>query len=1175
MNNRILVKLLPTPALAAAPSSVNLRPLLSQPPTLNAFGVSADPAWYVAELPDAVGPNPWDVAHSSVAAQLGIDSSAVVFAEPDLDQHFPDQQFSTPNAMALGAAPDPCTAMPQDGNGNKVVGPPNTYAWHLGDNFSQLKSARDAVKFSDPRTRIAHIDTGYDPNQIAKPLNVILEHSFVEGDPNPNLARSMPRVNLLPENLDHGTGTIGILAGGPISQLNGDFLGGAPNADIVPLRIANSVILFRTSAFAEALNFAVDQNCDVVSISMGGLPSRVWNEAVNRAYENGICICAAAGNNIGGAPSHHVVYPARYRRAIAVCGVMADGKPYYDIKPLALQGSWGPDSSMTAAIAAYTPNIPWPVFQCSSIRENGEGTSAATPQVAAAVTLWLEKYKSFLSRNWQRVEAVRHALFSSAKDQQVDSTHFGNGILQARAALNVVPDLNREKTPPDSDSFAFLRVITGLGISEQPAREAMFNLELTQRYLVNPDLQAIIPDPAKEVTDQDRRKFMEAVVDDPNASIALRKHVAERYNAVVGTSIPKAPVEIVPETKPACSGTVKVPPPPFRKIRTYAVDPSLSTRLETAAINEVVLKVQWEELQKGPCGEYLNVVDKPDSDQGDPRMSFDPVDLNDPRLLAQDGCPPSEGNPAFHQQMVYAVSMKTIEHFERALGRPVLWRARIDEQRLFDDSQFVRWLTIKPHAFQQTNAFYSPKDIALLFGYFEASANDPGDHIPGSTVYSCLSHDIIAHETTHAIVDGMHRRFNEPSNPDVLAFHEAFADIVALMQHFTIAEIVVNEIGKTRGDLETESILGSLALQFGRATGGRGALRDAIGQLDENGKWIRLKPNPDDYKTVMSPHARGSILVAAVFDAFLAIYESRTNDLLRIYTGGTGVVPDGAIHPDLVNRLAAEAVKSAIHILNICIRTLDYIPPVDLTFGEFLRGLITADADLVADDRYNYRVAFVEAFRRRGIYPRDLQTLSVDTLRWQGSDLISLVKQYPALGKGLKAILKQLKRYADNCFYIADREELFLETRKQRGILHKILVDVFKSLPEDAKKEFSLRLGLDPNSATDFEVHELRRSIRVSPDGKHLPQIIIGLTQTADLKVNSTTHLFRGGSTLVVDLSKSEVIYAIRKGIDSVTRKQRTQDFLGNALADPLKALLLGIGEREPFAALHSLAEIK
>src|SRR5204862_962375 len=132
-------------------------------------------------------------------------------------------------------------------------------------------------------------------------------------------------------------------------------------------------------------------------------------------------------------------------------------------------------------------------------------------------------------------------------------------------------------------------------------------------------------------------------------------------------------------------------------------------------------------------------------------------------------------------------------------------------------------LQIYPHALRQANAFYSPQKIALLFGYFEASANDPGDHVPGSMVYSCLAHDIVAHETTHAILDGMHRRFNEATNPDVLALHEAFADIVALMQHFTIPEILETEIGRTRGSLRTQSILGSLALQFGRSTGKRGA----------------------------------------------------------------------------------------------------------------------------------------------------------------------------------------------------------------------------------------------------------------------------------------------------------------------------------------------------------------
>ena len=80
-------------------------------------------------------------------------------------------------------------------------------------------------------------------------------------------------------------------------------------------------------------------------------------------------------------------------------------------------------------------------------------------------------------------------------------------------------------------------------------------------------------------------------------------------------------------------------------------------------------KVRWETLEPGPVGEYLAVDDMDATGK-----TYAPVDLNDPRLLAQDGWAPSEGNPQFHQQMVYAVAMKTIEHFERALGRPVLWR---------------------------------------------------------------------------------------------------------------------------------------------------------------------------------------------------------------------------------------------------------------------------------------------------------------------------------------------------------------------------------------------------------------------------------------------------------------------------------------------------------------------
>ncbi len=52
---------------------------------------------------------------------------------------------------------------------------------------------------------------------------------------------------------------------------------------------------------------------------------------------------------------------------------------------------------------------------------------------------------------------------------------------------------------------------------------------------------------------------------------------------------------------------------------------------------------------------------------------YHPVDLNRRDLLASDGKSPSDGDPQFHQQMVYAVAMRTVRIFERALGRPVHW----------------------------------------------------------------------------------------------------------------------------------------------------------------------------------------------------------------------------------------------------------------------------------------------------------------------------------------------------------------------------------------------------------------------------------------------------------------------------------------------------------------------
>ena len=138
-------------------------------------------------------------------------------------------------------------------------------------------------------------------------------------------------------------------------------------------------------------------------------------------------------------------------------------------------------------------------------------------------------------------------------------------------------------------------------------------------------------------------------------------------------------------------------PPRLRRLRVYAFDPSLTT-LETAVINHATLSIPWEQsLRPGPVGEYLEVVDL-DPSSG---CLYEPIDLSHPYALAQDGMPPSEGSPQFHQQMVYAVAMRTIQTFESALGRVAQWSPRSYEEVDKDEDRFVPRLRIYPHALRE------------------------------------------------------------------------------------------------------------------------------------------------------------------------------------------------------------------------------------------------------------------------------------------------------------------------------------------------------------------------------------------------------------------------------------------------------------------------------------------
>lgn len=570
-----------------------------------------------------------------------------------------------------------------------------------------------------------------------------------------------------------------------------------------------------------------------------------------------------------------------------------------------------------------------------------------------------------------------------------------------------------------------------------------------------------------------------------------------------------------------------------RPLKIFASDPLLGRTFG----NRARIDVPNEPLKRGPVGSRLEVIDY----DGAQKCFYSPVDLDNRAILMQGGLEPSESDPRFHQQMVYAVALKTLENFDRALGR-IQQLGRRDRTRRITYPR----LRLFPHAFYGANAFYSPNLNAILFGYFKADAADVGANLPGQTVFTCLSHDVIAHEMTHAIVDRMRPLFLEPSNVDVLAFHEGFADIVALFQHFSFQDILRQQIQRTRADISTPTPLVQLARQFGFATGSGKALRSA---LDE--------PNSKLDDTIIEPHIRGSILVAAVFDGFFKTYQRRITDLVRIATGGTGTLPQGDLHPDLVNRIATEASRTAQRVLDMCIRAFDYMPPVDVTFGDFLRAMITADFELVPDDEFDCRGAMIEAFRMRGIYPDGVGSLAEESLLWGNVE-----NKLPSLGNNVLKLLEKVFFNAVRSFDTgwqdttyqpgSDQSQKYVTVDEEEEIELDVNVMLFRALHDYATNN-AKALGLDKDAK--IQVRGFHPVFRVAPSGRLLIELVAQFAQIdRSVKDQFGGIPFRGGCTLIAS-SNGDFRYLISKpmrkaGGDAVrtrmgkARFERQQNYL-------------------------------
>jgi hypothetical protein len=330
------------------------------------------------------------------------------------------------------------------------------------------------------------------------------------------------------------------------------------------------------------------------------------------------------------------------------------------------------------------------------------------------------------------------------------------------------------------------------------------------------------------------------------------------------------------------------------------------------------------------------------------------------------------------------------------------------------------------------------------------------------------------------------------------------------------------------GQIRQANPLIQLAIQFGQARGAERGLRSALG----------TPPNSDDIQeNVNDPHFRGSILVSAVFDAFMTVYMRRGDDLFRIYHAGGADRSDDLPGP-LAEQLAHYASETAGFFFQLCARALDYCPPLDLTFGDFLRALITVAKDLDPVDKRGVRDALMQAFRLRGIYPESASFFSEDALCW------------PPVPEGTLPPIAGLVFGSPNGL-----------TGEEKNINGNVL--------REWANTNRTGLGLDPS--LPLTVPSFHPVVRTMDNGRLRVEMVVEVIQSREASFDSSvpeagSFPFRGGVTLIIDAPELEsdneagtvalaplVRFAISKAItgnESQRREQTQRAFaIGQGLA--------------------------
>lgn len=350
-------------------------------------------------------------------------------------------------------------------------------------NFNQTqKDAKtwDTIKQHIGQLKLIQLDTGYSAHSKVKDAyNLQFDMDFIDNDTD---ARD-EQAKWFFKHPSHGTRTASLITGGKIKPAyendgNTGILYDTNSAllKLIPYRIAKTVVLLGSGKdLVNAANHAISNGADIMFMCMGSYPRPMIEKVAKLAYDSGVIWVCAAGNEV-----EMVVAPALYPGTIAVAAINPNEQPWRGT-------SYG--AAVDIAAPGESVYVPFADKDGREIMAYGDGTSYATPHVAAAAALWKAFHSAALKEKypekWQVTEAFRYCLKKSArKPANWKDNLYGAGILD-------IDKLLKQKLPEINDpefTYAY-KDINVKGKADLGVREAIHFLWNTLKRKTTPGHQ--------------------------------------------------------------------------------------------------------------------------------------------------------------------------------------------------------------------------------------------------------------------------------------------------------------------------------------------------------------------------------------------------------------------------------------------------------------------------------------------------------------------------------------------------------------------------------------------------------------------------------------------------------------------------------------------------------------